>query len=400
MKTIESTINNLEKNPLFQMSLGSKELFHSNILAWLMETDIEIAKHIFKNWALISSNELENIKIEREKYHIDLLITLTFNDNSKKIIIIENKLKSIPYPEQLDKYSKVVNSKYSEISDKTFILLSLTEPTFILPEGWIHKSYSDLYNAIDNITIGEGKNISFFSLNDILIAYKDFIKNLDDIYTNISTNKNYDFYDLKNNLINKFRDIRIHDLILKTVHQQISYSVIYRIKNELKLSNKRYREHLNEILDFSVGTGFTNSSGISDLKILIFRNEKVKYLLGIQLQANQFRFVSEVITENANIINNHIELALKLEEDKMWLLEGQSIIPNIDIVNDRKGYGKGRSDKHNFCEYDKGRFLYRYDFLTNENEIETIIEAFVSASKYIIEKSDDFNELAIKYFDE
>ena len=32
-------VENLKNNPIFQLSLSSKELFHSNFLAWLAEDD-------------------------------------------------------------------------------------------------------------------------------------------------------------------------------------------------------------------------------------------------------------------------------------------------------------------------------------------------------------------------
>lgn len=36
---IDEIIRNLEESPIYAMSLGSKELFHSNFWAWLMKTD-------------------------------------------------------------------------------------------------------------------------------------------------------------------------------------------------------------------------------------------------------------------------------------------------------------------------------------------------------------------------
>lgn len=39
-----SYIEDLKKNPIFAMSLSSKELFHSNFWAWLFERNIEYAK--------------------------------------------------------------------------------------------------------------------------------------------------------------------------------------------------------------------------------------------------------------------------------------------------------------------------------------------------------------------
>ena len=39
----------LEKSLLFRMSLGSKELYHSNVWAWLMENDSNFIGVFFNN---------------------------------------------------------------------------------------------------------------------------------------------------------------------------------------------------------------------------------------------------------------------------------------------------------------------------------------------------------------
>ena len=50
---------NLKKNPILHMSLGSKELFHSNFWAWLFEIDKEFVKVFLKTLLLIQEIRLK-----------------------------------------------------------------------------------------------------------------------------------------------------------------------------------------------------------------------------------------------------------------------------------------------------------------------------------------------------
>lgn len=52
MKIFAAQINELKKSVLFNLSLGSKELFHSNFLAWFIE--------LFPEKGLVLANRLIN----------------------------------------------------------------------------------------------------------------------------------------------------------------------------------------------------------------------------------------------------------------------------------------------------------------------------------------------------
>ena len=118
MKTNQE-LEDLKKSPLFNLSLSSKELFHSNFIAWLCDNYKEIMSEIFKKY--ISSSD-ENILIkgivQREMKNIDL--TLTFSNNEK--LYIENKVKSLPSLSQLQKYKNKIRK--SDLNPH-FLLLSL-----------------------------------------------------------------------------------------------------------------------------------------------------------------------------------------------------------------------------------------------------------------------------------
>jgi hypothetical protein len=101
-KDTDQIVSDLKKNGLFQMSLGSKELFHSNFLAWIFsysEEDehqkkfaVSFFEHLFKD--RLVGKKIEKIKApEREKMNIDLIFTIQLLGDETIEIIFENKVK-------------------------------------------------------------------------------------------------------------------------------------------------------------------------------------------------------------------------------------------------------------------------------------------------------------------
>ena len=71
-----SIFTEIKSNPVFAMSLSSKELFHSNFWAWLFERNIAYAKVFF-------SGIKEIKRVEREKNHRDVTIWETETTKNK-----------------------------------------------------------------------------------------------------------------------------------------------------------------------------------------------------------------------------------------------------------------------------------------------------------------------------
>ena len=111
MHSFSDALNQLKSNFLFQASLGSKELFHSNMLAWILEQqnkdgEFKALRHFLKEVAKLAVGiitEDNNPIIAREENKIDLTIKWKEGDNWN-LIFIENKMKSIPTPKQLNEY--------------------------------------------------------------------------------------------------------------------------------------------------------------------------------------------------------------------------------------------------------------------------------------------------------
>ena len=86
----------LKKSLLFQMSLGSKELYHSNVWAWLIENDHDFVKVFFPDFR----KDIFNIVgVSRECRHRDVIIWLQKSGDASKegkyYYVIENKIKSL-----------------------------------------------------------------------------------------------------------------------------------------------------------------------------------------------------------------------------------------------------------------------------------------------------------------
>ena len=129
-------INKLRKSPVFSMSLGSKELFHSNFWAYLMEQEEckSLIGFFFKD-----INDYSDAKIEREDKNRDLVIY-----SKGREYVIENKIKSYPDRSQLERYSEETNLERG-------VITGINEPPFELPVNWRFISYNEISSFLRSI---------------------------------------------------------------------------------------------------------------------------------------------------------------------------------------------------------------------------------------------------------
>lgn len=160
----------------YRMSLGSKELYHSNVWAWLMENDHSFVQCFFDDV------KPENVdKITREEGHRDITIHLK---NSDKVLVIENKLKSIPSQRQLNDYSHGLG--------ESFLLGLLTglEPTTIVDlatnmvngtsKPWRFKKYDNIARSIREV-LDASQNQVIQDNKEIIAQYCDDIDKMNHI---------------------------------------------------------------------------------------------------------------------------------------------------------------------------------------------------------------------------
>lgn len=186
---LEELYNELEelyKNPMFRISLGSKELFHSNFLAFLWDCDkqafLNMINDLLPKDNKINVSELlgkDKLTIYREKENLDLCICHTENNKECIDIVIENKVKSIPYIEQLDEYRQTAAKHQDKDSTAvTYILLTLATEfpnKEAIAKDWNIITYDQLVKALKQYY---HKNNIEPRLQQYVADYIDFIDKL------------------------------------------------------------------------------------------------------------------------------------------------------------------------------------------------------------------------------
>ena len=177
---MQAICDKLALEPVFQMSLNSKELFHSNILAWFCNSYPKEAREVFSQW--VPSRNSTTQQVKREKNNLDLVIEIP----GLAPIVIENKVFAAPDNEQLDRYAEKKEIKNFE--EPSLFLLSLGRPnwaggTFVSPSGltWRYISYRELSSALGHAV----KDISGFD-GDLIRHYVNVVNLLQGILDEIS----------------------------------------------------------------------------------------------------------------------------------------------------------------------------------------------------------------------
>lgn len=382
---METIFNRLKSNYLFQASLGSKELFHSNLLAWLLEQKDINGKYIalqefLKQFTDFNQTDFfDEVIIAREELNIDLTIKYKV-ENQWYLVFIENKMKSIPSINQLDEYDKKIGKlmpRYKS-SNETIQKILLTPLTPRLINNLALKEFSwksITYQKDILFFLKSLQHKSFELLEEVKLFLEKYIDmlecqmalllsfNLDSAQEQVFLKMPYDFYAPNNKVIALTRELRLHDLILKIIHDQLGSQIERRL---VKMG----------IFPRRVDTEFTNSTGITSVDLTI----KDGLYIGIQLQGNQFRYY----ISGSNSSQNE-SLAVKLFQQKLWFYD-------IDLNIPLEGQGRrkdhfvklGLIDENHthraFCEYNNGIFVYFYKRIDTMNQIpsvEFIIDLFV-----------------------
>ena len=223
----ESTLSVLHNIPIFRLSLGSKELFHSNFLEYLWDCDkncfITMIRNIFGDDGLFSESGKYFLSREKENFDICIYHTTGETEDGTPIydLILENKVKSIPYKEQLAEYVKKVEAKRKNGNNApVYVLLSLAK---IFPDK---DDNSDTISVcVDGHSAG-WKVINYNKLKDLINGqqawmdkpyvpdYCSFIEALDklgnEILDSIEEKPIFD----KSEVIS-FKNERLHDLYIK-----------------------------------------------------------------------------------------------------------------------------------------------------------------------------------------
>lgn len=452
---IEKNLKKLESSPLFALSLGSKELFHSNFLYWLINAGVLGTKEdgqeitgrklfcdIIQELSGIDINPHENWVARREKMNFDLsLWTLKTNKkgeikknknrqviDDRCILIIENKLKSVPNYNQIKEYKdKLIKGNLGE---PKLVLLTLME-NFPDKEGIKNEGCKIVsYRKLIKILKKEAETIFFKKdyYKELIFDYCSFVDSLCSLGeedTDISINKS-----LMLNLDPEFNDLRILQLV-----QAIRVGELYfLLHKEFEKDKERYKD-----IKFNTGYGQNGGAFIEILYAPVRgektgRNEyngkeeekiewkkskgKVKKIshgflhqthrsIGVQIQADRYaHFVCPL--DYVETPNKKISDEDKISQDKNWVekdFEGFFFENNITFQQkfSEKGFKsnqcknltllsfKGESKKGEYHP----RFVYQYAIIPDRADYKFIVDQIVNDINYIINKYKNSDDIKI-----
>jgi hypothetical protein len=381
---IDLIIDSLKNNFLFQVSLGSKELFHSNLIAWLLEQKningeyealkifLEIIDFKIPPNTLKEENE---VSISREEKNIDLIIK--WKENGKlKYVFIENKMKSIPSEKQLIDYNlKIEKYEKNEWNSNYKFLLTPLESAIGKDLNWKNITYEkEILNFLNKLI-----DLNFVNqdIKLILERYIEFVSNIVDLFYeylghsyDAFRNKHYNYY---TPVLNSLREIRLHDFILKNMHERLGL-----------LINKKINDPNVEIK-----TSFTRSTGITDI---FYDLKDTDFTIGMQIQGNTLKHCMFSKKNESNLRN--IECCKQIVNKKLWFYDFTKNPPELLL-------GKGKDSKSldlkientdvTFCEYSSGHFIYLSKSLNEfkSESVDSLGEYIFKEYKYLIKNIDE-----------
>ncbi|WP_374629024.1 hypothetical protein [Pannonibacter indicus] len=328
---IQESIKHLKKSPIHFASLAGFELFHRNILYYILNNNK-------KNPQIITSiiqecqDELKINEVLKEKNHFDILIKAESPEGAVNIIL-EIKAKTLPDKNQLEKYNKTIESKYRERKNyKIYITLYNTK---ILEEIHLDKFLeSNGWKSID--LIGMHKLIEDYSdINNE--AYKNSFA---DYKTTLQHQCNVINSILKHpNEIKKIKEIELNSICEKI----LAAKACAEIMNNIKPHNSNVNNISTENINFNV----IHTRGRIGMELFINKpHERKSIRAGVQIQGDAVNvFFDHGDDFSVNYAENFIDKYIK----------------EIKLLGENINFTKNKKSKYRY----RPNFFYRKFKLPN-----------------------------------
>lgn len=404
---ILTKLKGLKSSPVFNLSLSSLELFHSNFIYWMLRQEVLSDKFtIFSDYDPViaeKGDDFKLIEITREENNLDIVLKFQSQKNKHKkrkkgsydhILVIENKFKSLPKSEQLEVYSK----KKLKAGTVSYILLSFSRPVFFKnQEEWAHKKSKDKvwrFMHYGNLALQLQKRILDTTSNiqnyhrELVRDYKEVIELLHYSFYDMELNGSEVFLFNENDELGKtLRSIRLRDFYVKMQSEKFCYDVYQQLEKDiseaeilkdfgvgLKIKEKGKGEH-----KITINSGMTQTQAIHDFKYRVSNN----LVFGVQIQGKQYRRIIEGPSSRGREVRWVAEELLYSEKTPWFDLS--------DRVNgdESRLYPKGGKD---FNKYGNS-FFYRSFYLDGTEKVDQIKKYVMEDMKYLHEHKEELKKL-------
>ena len=346
-------ISKLKNSPVFSMSLGSKELFHSNFWAYLMDQEEgkEFIRFFFNDIDINSE-----LKIKREDKKRDLVV---YSDG--KEYVIENKIKSYPRREQLEKYSRETNVERG-------VITGISYPPFEPPAEWRFVSYHEIANFL--------RKMSFKNeyLQSVVNDYCDVLDSIN-LLMKMSLDETKERLSYWSDDIKKLYDVRLMDVFRKNKADDFVQTC-----EELQILIEHEIKDLRE-WSFYISRSFHNGKSTISFELQKGSGNNYKGQIGVQIEDNQFRLF-------LGLTRGSVEDIFKKGIEQKWFDD------SFDKKNKREIFGHPSTMSKNPCSY-SGHWVYQYFDTWNDkkepkvdiqsyDKIKQLVMYFLERAIYII----------------
>lgn len=371
----------LLSSPLFNLSLSSKELFHSNLLAWIGEQYPDLFVAICKELGCKAQWQDQTWSIKRELLNLDLCVQL--DDDGKHIpFVLENKVKSIPRKLQLDEYA----NKVKPAAEDDLVLLTLAtefpDRQAIEDEGrWNIRNYGQLAEAISKHKHLYVKDSYHLALME---DYCQFIQSLHTLA------KSWRVHEADTFLLTKADKDFCNELRIGDLQDKIWYAQLFAILNQcltdalgakivsgLSIEEiKRDEYDLNKVY---TNWGFTHGQGFLEAKMKITTTKnKSDYVLLVQIQGNKYCRGIEWTKRGSGTHQKFWELTQKEHKISPVFFQLADNPPSFPpICVDAKKKIAARKHKDGIRTYNTygDRFLYQSKKIREDATVREVMEA-------------------------
>lgn len=320
-----ANIEALKKSATFAMSLGAKELFHTNFLAFLLESEDPELEQLRRGLrdALkfpVENDERSTCAVWREKKHMDLILVplLRAPDeagelvlNSKRAHIVEAKLKSVPTSEQLRRYDTALDEGFQltlesdtrpqtiwlgpknkkkepgQVITKTLLSTSNHE----VQSGWTPTIWAEVSTAIaTNLPLNDPSELSTI-LGDYSKSLGQLVAVVDAASTRAEEllETNAPFAQLLSETEDpQFSRIRLKDLVSKVMYDRWLRDETGKLKDEEAL-REAYVVYTHSIPGIGLEYEIPTSNKDNPLRI------------GVQIQGAEFRHYLAAVDDTSNL---------------------------------------------------------------------------------------------------
>jgi hypothetical protein len=349
----------------FQMSLGSKELFHSNILAYAISRQPSLMSRIF-------GIDGRLVEVAREQHLgknavVDMCIEAVANDGRRNRLVIENKFKSLPSVDQLARYenSEQVKKWQSKGDTVKFFLISPLSPIEI-PKDWVPVRYETIFAALIELEYPPNDVYELGFFKDYATSFGQVINLLRTIHDAVARraedNSWTDVVQLASHQDFEKRNLRIYDLLHKVAFEALASEVKARIKDKK---------------NFSFATGWTakvevalapkSKQGLLDVCFIHATGSKI----GIQIEGANYRHFVVAAAPRGALTDTPAE----------WLTQPVAIASGQPIALSgltRRSLNGARGDPRSYNLTGERRFLYQDAHLGADISVSNLIKTVVT----------------------